>query len=84
MVGRIEGTLNARPWSCDARDNRVQLHFNSITGLRQSRRALRSIDTAFRTIPGFAQLTITLKAGPLPRITLAPNPSLIARLLGMG
>ena len=84
LAGRIEGTLNARPWSCTAHGANIDITFNSIATVRKSLPAMRKLQSALRDLPIAAALnalTITVKAGPLPKIRLQPKPGPLTRLL---
>lgn len=47
----------------------------------KNRKALRSVRKATRSVRGVADVTVTVKAGSLPRVKLQPDPAPFTRLL---
>lgn len=84
MVGRAEGTLDGRPWSCTADGSDIDIVFKGVLGALRARRSLPAVRAAFQRVPALYGANITVKAGLLPRLRVYPKPGRAARVLGVG
>ncbi len=81
LVGRLEGTLDGRPWSLVAEEGDLALTVAGLTSLLSVRRALRQRHRLLSPLISSLHARVRLKCGYWPSVTLSTRSKLFGLLV---
>ena len=81
MAGRLAGTLDGRPWSCDAEASVLTVKLAGIGSALTMRRCWPQMSRIVRPLTSVAPIRVRARIGFWPAVTVLPSSGALGRWL---